>query len=368
MSKLNVIYFKLKKTLPLFYVLLLMAACNSEVGNQLEPKGAALGKMNEIVIISDNDVWEGAVGDTFRYYFESAYPIMPQPEPLFDLRHFTPEELQEQPLRKELRTYTILANLTDDNSATTRMVKYDLGSDKYEDAMANNETFSSVGKDKWARGQVLIYLYGKDEKKLSQAITKAFPAIAKRVNKHDEKQLKASIYVDRINLGISKNIKQQFSLDIDIPGDFVTVPHKVDKGVLWLRKDTDKAIFNIVIQRVPYQDQSQLSKEGIITLRNKFGKEFVNAEDPEDIMVVDVNNLPVYEYPFTMQDNYGKELRGIWEMTNSFSAGPFNTYLILDESKNELVYLDVFVLAPGSSKRNLMMQLDYIIKNAQLVN
>ena len=37
----------------------MLFSCNSEISRQLEPKGVALGKMNEIVVIADEDVWEG---------------------------------------------------------------------------------------------------------------------------------------------------------------------------------------------------------------------------------------------------------------------------------------------------------------------
>lgn len=351
-----------------FGIILFLGACNSEVSNKLEPKGTALGRMNEIVVVSDADLWEGAVGDTFRYYFESAYPILPQPEPLFDLRHFTIEELGEQPLRKELRTYVVLSNLSDESSSTSAMVKKDLGEEKVKYGKENGAKFSSVGRDKWARGQLLVYLYANEDEGLMDAITKSFPAIAKRVRQHDEKQLRSSVYVDKVNLGLSEKVRQNYGIDFQIPGDYVKVPHGLDEQVLWLRKDTDKAIQNIVLQKVPYDNASQLSKAGIVNLRNEFGKRYISPEDEEDVMVIDSVNLPVYEYAFNLDNSYGKELRGIWEMTNSFSAGPFTTYVILNKEKNELLYIDIFILAPGSSKRDMMMQMDHIIRTAKLVS
>jgi len=58
-----------------FFLLLtscLLLSCNNDITRQLEAKGVALGKMNEIVVISDESLWEGMVGDTFRFYFQSA--------------------------------------------------------------------------------------------------------------------------------------------------------------------------------------------------------------------------------------------------------------------------------------------------------
>lgn len=70
--------------------ILMLASCGPEMTKTMESKGTALGRLNEIVVIADDALWESAVGDTFRFYFESAYPILPAPEPLFDIRHFNP--------------------------------------------------------------------------------------------------------------------------------------------------------------------------------------------------------------------------------------------------------------------------------------
>ena len=354
----------------ILYVFLILTAwaCNNEVTQQLEPKGVALGKMNEIVVICDQDIWEGAVGDTFRFYFESAYPILPAPEPLFDLRHFTLEQLAGQPLRKELRTYVILTDLSDETSETTAMVKRDMGPEKFNQALTTGSPFSSVGKDKWARGQILIYLFQPNQEALKSAITKSFPATARRVNQHDEKQLKASIYVDRINLGLSKLINTKYNLDIKIPGDYVEAYRNDDENVIWLRKDFDEGIMNLVIRKYPYKDQSQFSKSNMIKLRNDFGKKYITSDLEGDFMVVNTEDLPIYEYGIEIDGNYAKEIRGGWEMTEDFSGGPFITYLILNEEKKEFIYVDAFVLAPGNRKRNMMMQLDHIVKSSSVTS
>ncbi len=357
----------MKELILILIVIGSLGSCNNEVTQQLEPKGVALGVMNEIVVIADDDIWEGAVGDTFRYYFESAYPILPAPEPLFDLRHFTIQELEGQPLRKELRSYAILADLSDSDSETTRMVKRDMGSEKFNQALTSGTPISSVGKDKWSRGQLLIYLFGQNRKALSESIRKNFSATASRVNQHDEKQLKSSVYLDRTNIGLGKQIAQKYNIELQIPGEYQEAYRDDDLNILWLRKDTEKAILNVVIQKQVYSDPSQLSKENISAMRNEFGRNYVTSDLDGDYMVINDDDLPVYEYAVTIDGQYAKEIRGTWEMTVDFSAGPFITYVIINSKKNELIYLDVFVLAPGTDKRDMMMQLDYIIKNAKIL-
>ena len=353
-----------KDTLILFVMLL--TSCNNEVTQQLEPKGTALGVMNEIVVISDDEIWEGAVGDTFRYYFESAFPILPTPEPLFDLRHFTVWELNGQPLRKELRTYIILADLSDEDSETTKMLKADMGSERFNQALTNGNPISSVGKDKWARGQVLIYLFAKNGEALASSVTKNFAATANRIHQHDEKQLKSSIYLDRVNVGLGNEIASKFGIDIQIPGEYQRIINDLENELVWLRKDTKEAVLNIVISKEKYKNQNQLSKAGIIEVVNDFGSEYVSSEIEEDVMVVNAEDLPIYEYSSKIDGQYTKEIRGTWEMTKAFAAGPFIAYGIHNADSNSVVYVTVFVLAPGTEKRDMMMQLDYIIKHANL--
>ena len=354
------------RILILFSFIVILASCHNEVTKKFEPKGAALGKLNEIVVIADEDLWKGALGDTFRFYFRSAYPILPAPEPLFDLRHFTVEQLRAEPLRKELRTYAILADLSDVESTTSKMIKSDMGSEKYRTALQTGKPNSSIGKDKWASGQMLVYLFGKDKSSLVESIKENFPAVAKRVNQHDSKQLESAIYFDKANTAMTRNIEDRFGIEMPVPGKYVIAVNDSINNLMWLRKDTPDAVLNVVLQKMPYKDKSQLSKENVIAMRDNFGSKYLTTEIENNVMVVNSEDLPVYEYAFNLNGNYGKEFRGIWEMTQEFSGGPFATYLIVSPDQKSLIYIDTFILAPGAKKRDKMMRLDYMVKNAKI--
>lgn len=324
---------------------------------------SALGKMNEIVVIADDDIWEGPVGDTLKYYFESAYPILPAPEPLFDLRHFTPTELTEEPLRKELRTYLILADLSDADSPTTKMLKEDLGQSKFDQALEDDELNSTVGKDKWARGQLLAYLFASSEAKLLELIPKRFTTVANRVIKHDEPALDASVYaVEGVNKGMSKDILEDYNVNIQMPGSYRTVIEDREMPLLWMRRDIEEATFNIVFQRFKYENPEQLEKDRVLASFNEFGKEYVRSTDKDSYLVINDQDLPINRYDLNIEGVYGAEYRGIWEMTEDFIGGPFISYVILDEDKTSYTMITVFVMAPGKKKRDFMRQLDHIVK------
>jgi len=352
----------------IFMTFIAMFSCNSEVTQKLEPKGSALGRMNEIVVIADEDVWQGAIGDTFKYYFQSAFPILPAPEPMFDLRHFTIQQLDGQPLRKELRTYAILADLSDMESPTTKMIKKDLGSEKFNSAIRTGSPNTSVGKDKWARGQLLVYLFGQNENAVFENIKNSFPAVAKRINGHDSKQLESSLYFDNMNMGITRKVSERFGFEVMIPGGFVVSKDDQENNVMWLQKDTDDAILNVVFRQLDYNNESQLSKENIITLRDAFGKKYVDPQTEGNYMRTNIEDLPVYEYSFKLDGQYAKEFRGVWELTEQFSGGPFITYVALSPDQKSFIYIDTFITAPGSKKRDKMMRMDYMVKSGKFVS
>jgi len=358
----------IKKAIIIVFGLVIITSCNDEVKGTYGAKPMAMGRLNDMVVIADNDVWEGMPGDTFRHYFESAYPIMPNPEPMFDIRHFTATQINAEPLRKELRTYVILSDLTDTDSPTTKMVRKDIGEERYLKAIKKGELVTTVGKDKWARGQIIVYLFAKNETELSKAIKDKFAALAKRVRLHDEEQLLASIYTVKLeNLGAIARIKERFGVDIKIPGNYKQVVDDVDQNIYWLRADDNESSTNIVLRSYDYISKDQISVDSIVALRNKYGKQYISGPTKGSYMVTNREDLPVYDYTHDIDGMYSKELRGIWEMENDFMGGPFITFTMIDQDRGKVLFVDAFVYAPGKQKRDKVQQLEYIIKHTKKI-
>ncbi len=348
-------------------ILLTIISCSDEIRSKYTPKPAALGKLNDVVVIADDILWDGAAGDNFRYLYESAYPIMPRPEPMFDLRHFTPEDLSAEPLRRELRTYIILSDLNDKESSTTKMVRRDLGEEKYNKAIADTTFFSTAGSDKWAREQLVCYVFGSTIDGLSSAIKKSYPAIAKRINKHDEKQLSSNVFnLQKEDISLKNILKENFGLDIRIPDDYNS---RVDleNNFVFLKKDIKDYAQSIAIRKFAYKDQTQFTKESIVAMRNDYGKRYISGSVPNSYMVTNDSDLPIYEYGYDLNGSYTKEIRGVWELVDDFVGGPFVTYLIHNKSRNELIFIDTYVYAPGREKRDYVQQLEYIAKTSKAV-
>jgi hypothetical protein len=342
---------------------ILLTSCTEEAKRTFAGQKNAYGKLNDIVVVADDMLWDGPVGDSIDYFFASAYPILPQPEPMYDLRHYTYSKLEAEPLLRELRTYLVVANLNDEDSPVSKMVKADLGEKNYAKAKADPSFTTMVGKDKWARGQVLVYVFSFSEDGLMAALSKQYAAISRRVRTVERPHLHKRLFVGGEDLALRDRIRTKTGATLTLPKGYVVAIDKAE--VTWLRMETDKASSNILIHKRPYTDKQQLTQAGIKAIRDELGKKYVSSTIPKSYMRINDVDLPMYTYARTMGNRYALEARGIWEMENDFMGGPFVGYLIHNQDKNELLYLDGFVYAPSEDKRNYVQYLEYLLSNVK---
>lgn len=348
----------------LFCGSMFLHSCASDSSaNYTPPLSGAIGKTSEIVVVADENVWEGTAGDTFRYYFESAYLILPQPEPIFDLRHMTPDKLYNDPLYRELRTYVILGNLSDEHSAASQMIKRDIGEEKLQRAKENPNFHTVIGNNKWARGQMLAFIFGNSQDQLAENIKKSYPMIAKRVHDFDQSQIGKMVYIKGRNIGVENIIKDKFNAEMRIPQEyFVAID---DPNAMWLRKETGELSSNIFVHQLPYTSQDQFTKEGIKAIRDKLGKKYVTTEIEGAYMRTNDEYLPVFLNTMDLNGNYAVEARGIWDLVNDFMGGPFMSYLIHNKASNQLLYIEGFVHAPSTTKRKFMEQIEHLLRQTK---
>ncbi len=349
----------------IFSSLYLLTSCSEEAMSRLNVKPSAFGKANHITVIADKDVWEGAVGDTFRYYFASAFLILPQPEPVFDLKHFTPDDLASHPIRKELRTYVLLGNIEDANSATAKLMKENIGPERVRKAKEENGYGNLQKKDKWARGQLVLYMFGTDDKSMMANIKTAYPSIAKKIQDGDKKILEGAIYAGGESRLLGQNIQDKMGLQIRVPNEYFLAME--ESNIIWLRRETAEMSSNILIHKLPYTDRAQLSYEGFKSLRDTISKQYISSTVPGSYMRINDQALPMFVNPIQHQGLYAVEARGIWELTQDYMGGSFVSYLIHHPTSGELYLLDGFVFAPGKKKREFMQYLEYILSNATIL-
>ena len=351
-----------------FSILLLLtgglASCTDDVQRTLQPTPAAFGQINSLTVIADSSSWLAGVGDSVAYFFEAPYILLPQPEPIFDVRFIEPERVVAEPTWGQLRNYLVLADLSDTDSPTTQMVVNDLTDEKIQ--QVRQEGFgTAVARNKWATGQQLVYIMGKNFNELLTGMSTVYPGVVKRIQQGEDERIRVTTYFEGTNRRLSDSVQQVGGALIQVPGGYDRVPLDTDNTV-WLRKEVQGASLNIMMTRVPYENQEQLSKAGLKEIRDRIGREYVSSTTANTYMHINDTDLPLFTEATELNGAFAIEGRGIWEIENDFLAGPFVSYLLNNTVDNELVLVDGFVYAPGRKKRDLMEEVVQVIRTAQV--
>jgi hypothetical protein len=61
------------------------------------------------------------------------------------------------------------------------------------------------------------------------------------------------------------------------------------------------------------------------------------------------------------------ESKGTWELKNDYMLGPFINYCIIDRTNKRVLVLEGFCYAPSKEKRDLMFELESIIKSVEFL-
>ena len=332
--------------------------CTEAFEKKMRYKPAALGEANEITIIADDDWWKAGLQDTALHYFAAPFIITPQPEPILKVRHFSAVDLDRDPLKRGLRMYLIISDLSDTASPTTQMVIHQLGMDKINKVRDENGLNNVILKDVWAQDQRVIYTFSKDKTQFYDHLRRQAPAILNAIQTHDQKKVLATTYVEGKDLSIEKKIDSTLNVRIDIPEGFFIAVREHD--LIWIRKETQEVSLNMMIKRIPYRDQEQLTEAGMKSVFEEMGK-YVSTDSDGSYMTLNDRDFPTFVYKKKIEELYALEMRGIWEMNNDFMGGPYAFYAILDDSEKSIIAINNFVFAPSKSKRNLMQQLECIV-------
>lgn len=350
------------KLLPIsiVFIFLFQSCLNNPILDTGKPTATAFGNVNQLVVVCDLDKWESALGDSLRYYFESAYPILPAPEPIFDIRHMEYKDVIGIKTYRELRNYLFVADMSKADSATLNFINNLVGSDKLNTHLRESQYSNLLTRDVWAHGQQLLYLIGQNEEDLYARMKRSFPGLSKAIRDFYNPSIKAATYAAGQATLINKDLITRYGIQIDIPGDFKEASFK-NQGT-WLRRETDKASLNLIISKVKYKNTNQFTEKGIKELRDSVTRKFIRTDSEGDYMVINDKDLPVFIYPFNVEGNYGVEMRGIWETKIEYMGGPFQTYVVQSPDKAYIIVIDAFIYAPEIEKRNLMQYLETIVR------
>lgn len=315
------------------------------------PVSEATGNIDEIIVIMEKQHWQGALGDTVRHYFTQAYNILPQFEPIFDVRYLEPDGFSN--LLTSARNVIIFDVLNNDSSTK---LNYKL----FGDGLKSNQS-TLIKKDMYGSGQQILTVFANNLTGLIAYINDKNRQLIKLVADNESSKLHNTLFLGGEDKQLTKHLKEKLNIDLKVPKGYKMA--KEDKDMIWLRFDTDKYTANLVLQTF---DEVQTADEFGIIERNSFGQKFVEGNIEGSFMTTE-NLIDYYQTSKTTNNNIEVlESRGLWKLTEDFLGGPFINYKIEDVANNRTLVLDGFIMAPAEKKRQVMRQLEYWMNTTKL--
>lgn len=317
----------------LVFLALLFISCNNR---EIKTANAQSGPTNEVSVIIDDQLWNGEVGDSIRNKFAAPVLGLPQEEPVFTLKQY-PVKLLEGFMT---------------NSRNIIVVKKE---SKSQFRIENNE---------YTNPQVVVHISGSSVLQILDTIQSNDSLIIKRI-----KDSEISVFQERIKrdslLDISK-IKKKFNIQLNVPNKYKLVAS--GRKFIWLKKEITSGNLSLIFYQIPFssiKDNSSAEKQ-ITKIRDSIGRIYIHGAVPRTRMVTEIAFSPF----LSKTKIFNKptfETKGNWELLNDFMNGPFVNYAILDQSNDRILVIEGFCYAPSKQKRDLMFELESIIKSVQFL-
>ena len=312
----------MKRTASILFFLIITLSCSE---NQQKLLPSSSGNINNVSVVSSNELWDGAVGDVIRQNFGRPIYGLPQIEPVFSLSHIPS------------KVFSGFA------TKSRTILKVDI---------AEKEGVFNF-KNTYASPQRIIQITGKSTDNIIEIINENLNSIYSTMflNEIQEKQRRISK-----NLNQTQAIKNSTGLTLRFPSAYRVA--KVDSNFVWIRRDIETGSVNLFVSR--YNDKNNSS---ILKIRDSISKHHIPGPVENTFMSTD----PIYTPSSQQISIRGKQIletRGLWEIKGQFMAGPFLNYKFESNTKqDEYIMLDGFVYSPGSSKREYVFELEAIMRS-----
>lgn len=320
----------MSKTLFLFLLVSVLVSCQKKT-DTLNQENAS--DINTISVIIDDQLWNSEVGDSIRNKFASPVLGLPQEEPLFTIKQF-PLKLFEG---------------------------FSTGSRNMIIVKKNDKNLFQIKANEFAETQNSFHISGKSTNEILFLLEKHTAEIIKRMR---ETEIKANQLILSDSLQNTDKIKKKFNVDLSIPIEYDYVRRR--KNFIWLKKEITSGNTSILIYQIPYKSiRDKNAVNDIVKVRDSIGKLYIHAKNNNAKMMTEEAYFPYFsKIKWNEYDVY--ETKGTWEMNNYFMSGPFVNYAIKDKANNRILVLEGFCYAPSKEKRDLMFELESIIKTIRI--
>lgn len=320
--------------LVLFSLSVLFTGCNQDQKEKADLKESS-GKINSISIFIDDALWNGEVGDSLRKKLAASVDGLPQEEPIFNINQHPTKVFNG--LMTNYRNILVIRK-----------------EPKNDFRIVENE---------FAQNQSLIYISGRNISEILGQIEGNLDSIISIIKKREiavnQKIINTSLLDDKL-------INDKFHLSLKIPSTFQYVLNK--DHFLWIKKEILSGSSSIIIYDIPLSSikSDTTAMSDVIRVRDSIGKLYIHGKPDNANMITEESYSP-YLFHKKIDGKKAYETRGTWEVKNDFMSGPFINYTIMDSTNNRIIVIEGFTYAPSTPKRDLIHELEAIIKSVKVL-
>ena len=315
----------------------------------------ANGMIGEIVTVMDSTQWSGELGDALRKNVQIPMEALPQDELLYDLKKVSPLRINNVLRKATNLLYVItLDGSSDENRALRQLVT----KETRQQINADTTRFIKVSRDQYAKGQILVFLFARDSKLLARKIRENAEYIRSVFGDEERSRM-----LSRLSKGRQSKVEQQLQAD---HGYQVLVPYGYDiakslQNFVWIRQLDAQAEKNIFIYEEDYDTQYQLDR--ISDLREEITGTYLRDSEKAQLYITQQSALPMITDTITVRNKFALRNKGLWKVSDSSAGGPYISYVLVDETKRKLYYIEGYVYSPGYDKKNLIREVDAILSS-----
>ncbi|WP_167342769.1 DUF4837 family protein [Nonlabens sp. SY33080] len=295
----------------------------------------SMGQLNKIMVVIENEDWDGQVGDTIRNVLAQSVVGIVRDEPLFTLNHVKPRSFKGA-IQKSRNFLQI----------------------KKSDSVK-----VSVKENPYANPQLGIIVSGPNPDAVAQTVYDNQNDIIKLFTKSEVSYKKG--LMDKVALNVDR-IKKRFGIDLTVPRAYRYAAVN-DPDFVWLRRNIPEGTMDLMIYEV---DRSLITRDSntvsqIIKVRDSIGGLKIPVDEGGVFQTEPIFTPSLFESE--VAGAFAFETRGTWEVKNMFMAGPFINYAVYNKERDNWLILEGYVSAPNADKRNYLFEIEAILRSASFV-
>jgi len=320
------------KYFSVFLVLIFVVGC--EKTEDKSKINASVGKINSLSIIISDQLWNGEIGDSLRKKFAAPVDGLPQEEPLFTINQYPIKALDGKIIGRNV----VIIKKEEKNVFT-------------------------IQENEFAAPQTIVHISGNNVIEIIDHIEKNADSIIKKLKQGEIRQSQKIIDTSLLN---DYKIRKKFKIDLHLPSNYKYALEK--RNFIWLKKEILSGNTSILIYKVPFKTilKNDDLTNNIIKMRDSIGGLYIRGKQKRNKMITEESYAP-YFLSTIINNRRAYETKGTWELKGDFMSGSFINYAIMDRKNRKFIIIEGFCYAPSTEKRDLMHELEAIIKSVKVL-